>query len=82
MPMETTRDEARRSAAKGKARRRWRWYLLLVPPFVGTLWVPFYNSAEPTLGGIPFFYWYQVVWILAGAALTATVYFATREDAG
>jgi hypothetical protein len=57
-----------------------RWYLLLVPPFVGTLWVPFYNSIEPTLGGVPFFYWYQFAWILVGAALTGTVYFATREE--
>jgi hypothetical protein len=56
------------------------WYLLLLPPFVGLLWVPFYNFVEPTLGGIPFFYWYQCVWILVGAALTATVYFATREE--
>jgi hypothetical protein len=58
-----------------------RWYLLLAPPFAGTLWVPFYNSVEPRLGGVPFFYWYLCVWIVLGAALTATVYFATREDA-
>jgi hypothetical protein len=56
------------------------WYLLLLPPFVGMLWVPFYNSVEPSLGGVPFFYWYQGVWILVGAALTATVYFATRDE--
>lgn len=54
--------------------------LLLVPPFVGMLWVPFYNSVEPSVGGIPFFYWYQAVWILLGAALTTVVYFVTREE--
>jgi hypothetical protein len=56
-----------------------RWYLLLAAPFVGTLWVPFYNAVEPRAGGIPFFYWYQFVWIFVGAVLTAVVYFATRD---
>ncbi len=58
------------------------WYLLLLPPFVGMLWVPFYNSVEPTLGGVPFFYWYQAVWILIGCVLTAGVYLATRDERG
>jgi hypothetical protein len=35
------------------------WQLLLLVPFVGTLWVPFYDSLEPRVGGVPFFYWYQ-----------------------
>ena len=55
------------------------WRLLLVIPFVGVLWVPFYNSVEPRLGGIPYFYWYQFAWIAIGAALTAFVYLVTRE---
>src|SRR6202008_607704 len=33
------------------------WALLLLLPFVALLWVPFYNSIEPTLLGFPFFYW-------------------------
>jgi len=56
-----------------------RWHLLLVVPFVGTLWVPFYDAVEPRLGGVPYFYWYQFLWIGIGAVLTAVVYFATRE---
>ena len=35
------------------------WLLLLVP-FIGLLWVPFYHSMEPSLFGFPFFYWYQL----------------------
>jgi hypothetical protein len=58
---------------------RW-WHTLLLVPFVGTLWVPFYDSAEPRLAGIPYFYWYQFLWIAIGAAITALVYFATREE--
>ncbi len=29
--------------------------------------------------GIPFFYWYQLLWVLIGAALTAFVYFMTER---
>jgi len=54
------------------------WYLLLLVQFVAVLWVPFYNSAEPYLAGVPFFYWYQLLWVLIGAGLTAIVYFATE----
>lgn len=32
---------------------------LLALPFIGLLWVPFYNQETPTLFGFPFFYWYQ-----------------------
>jgi len=32
------------------------WNLVLIVPFVALLWVPFYNSIEPTIWGIPFFY--------------------------
>lgn len=37
-------------------------YLLLLP-FIGLLWVPFYNFEEPHFLGLPFFYWYQFLWI-------------------
>ena len=61
-------------------RRAWPWYLLLIAPFVGTLWVPFYNAVEPRLAGVPYFYWYQFLWIIIGAVLTGVVYFATRDE--
>jgi hypothetical protein len=58
------------------------WYLLLLVPFIAILWVPFYASGEPALLGFPFFYWYQFLWILISAVLTAIVYFATRGSEG
>ncbi len=68
--------------AKTKSERRtheWSWwYLLLAVQFVVALWVPFYNSVEPTWIGIPFFYWFQLVLVLIGAGLTAFVYFVTE----
>jgi hypothetical protein len=63
------------------ASRRW-WYLLLLVPFIAILWVPFYASGTPELFGFPFFYWYQFLWILISAVLTAIVYFVTREPEG
>jgi len=60
--------------------REWSWwYLLFVVQFVVVLWPPFYNQAEPAWEGVPFFYWYQLLWVLIGAALTAVVYFATES---
>jgi hypothetical protein len=54
-----------------------RWYLLLLAEFIPALWVPFYNSVEPSLIGIPFFYWFQLAVVIASAVATAVVYLAT-----
>jgi hypothetical protein len=63
---------------KHKSPWNW-WYLLLLIQFIGALWVPLYNSIEPSWAGIPFFYWFQLMMILVSAGLTAIVYFATNE---
>jgi hypothetical protein len=57
------------------------WYLLFLIQFVLLLWPPFYNKIEPSWAGVPFFYWYQLLWVIVGAILTAIVYFATEERA-
>jgi hypothetical protein len=44
------------------------------------LWPPFYNKIEPTLWGIPFFYWYQMLCVLVSAVITAFIYLRTRES--
>jgi hypothetical protein len=54
------------------------WYLLLVVPFVGLLWVPFYADPKPELFGFPFFYWYQFAWVPLTALLTWIVYRKVR----
>lgn len=51
----------------------WLWLLLLIP-YIGLLWVPFYNQVEPKLFGFPFFYWYQLMWVPISALLTWLVY--------
>ena len=60
-----------------RGRRRGWWYLLLLIPFIVPLLVPLYGSASPAFAGIPFFYWYQFLWVLLGALITALVYFLT-----
>jgi hypothetical protein len=55
------------------------WYLLFVIEFIAVLWPPFFNSAEPYWLGIPYFYWYQMLWVVLSAVITAVVYFATRD---
>jgi hypothetical protein len=51
---------------------------LLALPLVGLLIPPIYNQADPTLIGIPFFYWYQLLWVPISVAVTAVVYIKTR----
>jgi len=44
-------------------------HALLLLPFAGLLWVPFYDRATPALFGFPFFYWYQLAWVPLTAML-------------
>ncbi len=65
---------------KNRKRPLWsHWYWLLVVQYVVVLWVPFYNKADPSWIGIPFFYWWQMVLVLFSAGLMAIVYFATER---
>jgi Protein of unknown function (DUF3311) len=60
----------------------WRapmWVLLLLP-FIGLLWVPFYNFEEPALFGFPFFYWYQLAWVPISSLLIWLVYRRQTPD--
>ena len=54
--------------------------LLLLIPFVGLLWVPFYNGRSPELLGFPFFYWYQLAWVPLGSLVTWLVYRSVPHD--
>ncbi len=67
-------------------RKRFRAiHLLLLIPYAAMLWVPSYNRIEPMLAGVPFFYWYQMLWIVLGVAVMIPVYLADeradRKDA-
>ncbi|MGH6792990.1 MAG: DUF3311 domain-containing protein [Methyloceanibacter sp.] len=65
------------TAEKKKPKPGWRLYLprlLFLIPLLVVVWVPFYNRIPPELGGIPFFYWYQLAWILIAAVIVLVVY--------
>ncbi len=49
------------------------WYSLLILPFVGTLLPMLYDRPQPALFGLPFFYWYQLAWVLVTAVLLGIV---------
>jgi Protein of unknown function (DUF3311) len=52
------------------------WYVVMFAiPYGGVLCAAVYNRMEPGLFGIPFFYWYQFVWIMVTAVITALAYF-------
>ena len=70
-------NNARDAAAH---RSGWSWWdLLFIIQFVAVLWPPFYNQAAPEFIGIPFFYCYQLLWVIIGAILTGIVYFVTDD---
>ena len=66
----------------GKGRRRFRLvHFFLIVPYVAILWVPFFNRIEPSIAGVPFFYWYQMLWIALGALVLLPV-FVVEERGG
>ena len=44
--------------------------ILLAIPIVALCWVSTYARETPKLGGVPFFFWYQFLWVFITAALT------------
>lgn len=54
--------------------------LCLVAPFVAMLWVGSYAKTDPAFIGIPFFYWYQMAWVLISTVLTVIAYKLWQRD--
>ncbi|MFJ3581088.1 DUF3311 domain-containing protein [Streptomyces sp. NPDC090127] len=54
--------------------------ICLGAPFVAMLWVSSYAKVEPTFIGIPFFYWYQMAWVVISTALTMIAYKLWQRD--
>jgi Protein of unknown function (DUF3311) len=48
--------------------------LLLIIPFLGVFPVHFYNRVQPTLWSLPFYYWYQMLWVLLSIVVIGLVY--------
>ena len=54
--------------------------LCLIAPFVAMLWVDSYAKVDPTFIGIPFFYWYQMLWVFISTGLTMIAYTLWQRD--
>ncbi|MFJ5264008.1 DUF3311 domain-containing protein [Streptomyces sp. NPDC088387] len=52
----------------------------LLAPFVAMLWVGSYAKTDPAFIGIPFFYWYQMAWVVLSTVLTMTAYWLWQRD--
>ena len=67
-------------ARPGTSPARWGVVtILLVVAIAGTLWVPIYARSAPKLGPLPFFYWYQFIWVPVSAALCWTCYLLLKR---
>ena len=54
--------------------------VLLAAPFVALIWVSSYSRLDPALIGIPFFYWYQLAWVVVSALFTGAAYLLVRRE--
>ena len=72
-PTEPFASLERIAATEPQQRRPWALLLLLVP-LAAVAWPPLYDRRTPTLGGLPFFVWYQVAVVIAAGAVTGLVY--------
>lgn len=48
--------------------------VLLAIPCIAVLAVPWFNTLDPALLGIPFFYWWQLAWVPLSGVFIAIVY--------
>jgi membrane protein implicated in regulation of membrane protease activity len=48
--------------------------VLILAPIVALMWVGSYARETPRLWGMPFFFWYQFLWVFLAAACTYTAY--------
>lgn len=53
--------------------------VLLLVPIVVPILVPTYAMDGPRLGGFPFFYWYQLLWVFLCAGITGVCYLVIRR---
>jgi hypothetical protein len=75
-----TPGDATPAAQRGSRSHQTRspWYLLFLLPFFGTFFPWIFNTRNPELFGMPFFYWYQMAWLPLSVIITIVVYRATR----
>ena len=71
-------SDPRREAPADRAERS-SWHMLLWLLIIVPMLTPIYNRVNPMLFGIPFFYWFQIMFIPLEIALITLVYQATKR---
>jgi hypothetical protein len=61
-----------------KEKRRYLPFLPMSIPFILWLYPPFYNYVEPKFLDMPFFYWFQIIWVIITALVLAVIYLLER----
>ncbi len=56
--------------------------VLLIIPCAALAAVPLYSRETPVLWGWPFFYWYQVAWVVITPILTYSAYVIVQRARG
>lgn len=54
--------------------------VLLAIPVLALLLVPLYARKAPELWGFPFFYWYQLLWVLICGLFTGSAHLLIERD--
>ena len=54
--------------------------ILIAIAIIMPLIVPLYAFAEPSLWGMPFFYWYQLLWVFIASGLLGIAYLIMRKE--
>ena len=54
--------------------------ILIAIAIILPLIVPLSAPAEPVLWGLPFFYWYQLLWVFIAAGLLGIAYLIMRKE--
>lgn len=62
---------------KGNPKSLRRWLFLLYVPWLALIVVPACDKIDPMWDGMPFFYWYQLLWFLGGGVITGIVFLAS-----
>jgi hypothetical protein len=69
-----SRPDPRNSAPPASAGLLAVAVVLLLIPIVALMWVASYSHDGPRLGGWPFFFWYQMLWVFIASACTYAAY--------
>jgi Protein of unknown function (DUF3311) len=71
--MDNKREPAKRRYSRG-------WLLLLLLPYVGLCFPQIYARSAPQMLGFPFFYWYQLAWVVLASSIMGVVYSKIKSD--